>query len=93
MLIGALTVLAQMLGHTIFNHVLRSTSPTVVSLAILFTVPLATVIAAVLVGQTPSPAAIPALALLVAGIGLVIWSRGRNSGRDRPDADSNVEGP
>jgi drug/metabolite transporter (DMT)-like permease len=92
-LIGALTVLAQMLGHTIFNHVLRSTSPTVVSLAILFTVPLATVIAAVLVGQTPSPAAIPALALLVAGIGLVIWSRGRSSGRDRPDADSNVEGP
>ena len=92
-LIGVLTLLAQLLGHSIFNHVLRSTSPTVVSLALLFTVPLATIIAALLVRQTPSPAAIPALALLVAGIGLVIWARDRSGGRGGPDADSNADGP
>ena len=49
----ALTVLAQLLGHTIFNLVLRSTSPTVVSLITLFTVPVAAVIAALALGQTP----------------------------------------
>lgn len=92
-LIGALTLLAQVLGHSIFNHVLRSTSPTVVSLALLFTVPLATIIAALLVGEIPSPAAIPALALLVAGIGLVIWARDRSGRRSGPDADSNADGP
>jgi drug/metabolite transporter (DMT)-like permease len=76
-LIAALTLLAQLLGHSIFNFVLRSTSPTLVALATLFTVPLAAVIAALALGQTPPAAAVPALALLVSGVGLVIWSRGR----------------
>ena len=76
-LILALTLLAQLLGHSVFNKVLRSISPTVVAMATLFTVPLAAVLAALLVGQTPPPAALPALGLLVSGIGLVIWARGR----------------
>ena len=37
--LAALTVGAQLLGHSLFNVVLRTTSPTVVSLAILFEVP------------------------------------------------------
>ena len=49
----ALTLLAQLLGHSLFNLVLRSTSPTLVSLATLFTVPTAAVLAALLLGQTP----------------------------------------
>ena len=48
-----LTFLAQLLGHTLANVVLRTTSPTVVSLAILFEVPGSIVIAALLVGQVP----------------------------------------
>jgi len=68
----AITVLAQLLGHSLFNHVLRSTSPTLVSLATLFTVPLAAVFAATMLGQTPPAAALPALALLLAGTALVI---------------------
>lgn len=76
LLIVALTVMAQLLGHSVFNHVLRTTSPTTVSLATLFTVPLAAVIAALLVNQTPPLAAIPALGLLLAGVALVIWARG-----------------
>lgn len=75
--IAALTVLAQLLGHSLFNLVLRSVGPVLVSLAELFTVPLAAVLAAALLGQTPPLAAIPALALLLFGTGLVISARER----------------
>ena len=79
--IVALTVLAQLLGHSIFNLVLRSTSPTFVSLATLFTVPTAAVLAAVLLDQTPPLAALPAFALLLLGTALVL-----SSGRQRTAA-------
>jgi drug/metabolite transporter (DMT)-like permease len=71
----ALTAGAQLLGHSLFNRVLRTTSPTVVSLAILFEVPGAAAIAAVALGQTPPWQAIPAAALLLLGLALVISSR------------------
>ncbi len=67
-----LTVLAQLLGHTVVNVVLRTTSPTVVSMAILFEVPGAIVVAALLVGQTPPLSVLPAVALLLGGIALVV---------------------
>jgi drug/metabolite transporter (DMT)-like permease len=70
--IAALTLFGQLLGHSLFNFVLRSISPTLVSLSTLFTVPLAAIIAAVALGQTPPPAAVPALGLLLAGTALVI---------------------
>jgi drug/metabolite transporter (DMT)-like permease len=73
--IAALTVFGQLVGHSLFNLVLRSISPTMVSLAGLFTVPLAAIIAAVALGETPPAAAVPALALLVAGTALVITAR------------------
>ncbi len=72
----ALTVFAQLLGHTVFNRVLRTTSPTVVSTAILFEVPGAALIAAAYLGQRPPLAAIPALALLLAGVAVVILAGG-----------------
>jgi drug/metabolite transporter (DMT)-like permease len=75
--IAAITVLGQLLGHSSFNFVLRSISPTIVSLSGLFTVPLAAVIAAVALRQTPPPAAVPALVLLLAGTALVINARAR----------------
>lgn len=75
--IAALTVLGQLLGHSLFNFVLRSISPTIVSLATLFTVPLAAVIAAIALGQTPPAAAVPAMALLLAGTAIVISARER----------------
>jgi drug/metabolite transporter (DMT)-like permease len=81
--IAALTVLAQLLGHTIFNLVLRSTSPTVVSLMTLFTVPVAAVIAALALGQTPPLAALPALALVLAGTAMVI-AAGEREPRGEP---------
>ena len=68
----ALTAGAQLLGHSLFNRVLRTTSPTVVSLSILFEIPGATLIAALFLHQRPPLLAIPAAVLLVAGLALVI---------------------
>ncbi len=68
----ALTAGAQLLGHSLFNRVLRSTSPTVVSLSILFEIPGAALIAALFLGQRPPLLAIPAAVLLLAGLALVI---------------------
>jgi drug/metabolite transporter (DMT)-like permease len=73
----ALTLGAQFLGHSLFNRVLRTTSPTVVSLSILFEVPGASLIAAVWLGQHPHPAAVPGLVLIVLGVAMVITTRDR----------------
>jgi drug/metabolite transporter (DMT)-like permease len=73
----ALTAGAQLLGHSLFNRVLRTTSATVVSLAILFEVPGATAIAAIWLDQHPHRAAIPGMLLLLVGVGLVIAARSR----------------
>jgi drug/metabolite transporter (DMT)-like permease len=77
--IAALTVLGQLLGHSLFNLVLRSTSPTLVSLATLFTVPLSAIIAAIALGQKPPAAAVPALVLLLTGSSLVISATARRT--------------
>ena len=77
--IAAITVLGQLIGHSLFNFVLRSISPTIVSLSGLFTVPLASIIAAVALSETPPAAAVPALVLLLAGTALVINARARAS--------------
>ncbi len=68
----ALTAGAQLLGHSLFNTVLRSVSPTVVSLSILFEIPGAALIAALFLGQTPPLLAVPAAVLLMLGLGLVV---------------------
>lgn len=70
----ALTVAAQLLGHSLINLVLSSTSATVVSLAILFEVPGAAILAAVFLGQHPAAAAIPGFGLLLAGLAVVVRS-------------------
>lgn len=68
----ALTGGAQLLGHSLFNRVLKTTNPTVVSLSILLEIPGAALIAALFLGQTPPLLAIPAAVLLVSGLALVI---------------------
>lgn len=75
----AVTVGAQFLGHSLFNRVLRRVSPTMVSLALLFEVPGAALLAALFLHQTPGRTALPGLVLLVAGIALVIAARGRGA--------------
>jgi len=75
--IATLTVTGQLLGHSLMNLVLRSISPTIVSLATLFTVPGAALIAAVALGEHPPAETVPAVALLLAGTALVISARER----------------
>jgi drug/metabolite transporter (DMT)-like permease len=76
----ALTAGAQLLGHSLFNVVLRTVSPTLVSFSILFEIPGAALIAAAFVsGQHVPVLAVPAAVLLVAGLAIVISSGERES--------------
>jgi drug/metabolite transporter (DMT)-like permease len=75
--IFALTAGAQLLGHSVFNRVLKTTSATVVSLSILFEVPGATVIAAIFLHQAVHVSQIPAALLLLGGLAVVIRSGAR----------------
>jgi len=72
--IAALTAGAQLLGHSVFNRVLRTTSATIVSLSILFEVPGATLLAALFLHQHVRVEQIPAAILLLGGVALVIRS-------------------
>ncbi len=73
-----LTLGAQLLGHSLFNRVLRTTSATVVALVLLFEVPGAAAIAAVTLDQHPPAAVIPAAVLLLVGIAVVVSARSRD---------------
>jgi drug/metabolite transporter (DMT)-like permease len=75
--IAGLTAGAQLLGHSVFNRVLKTTSPTVVSLSILFEVPGATLLAAIFLHQSVPLADLPAALLLLAGLAIVIRAGGR----------------
>jgi drug/metabolite transporter (DMT)-like permease len=75
----AITGGAQLLGHSLFNVVLRSTSPTVVSMTLLLEIPGAALIAAVFLGQHPSRLAVPAAVLLLVGLALVIRATTRRT--------------
>ena len=68
------TATAQLMGHSVFNHLLATTSPMYVSLALLLEVPGAALLAAVILGQQPPVAALAGLAVMVAGMALVIVS-------------------
>ena len=80
----ALTLGAQLLGHTLINHVLRTTSATVTSLAILLEMPGATIIAAIWLGQVPPVSIVPAVMLIFAGLVVVIWSGDRRIPLESP---------
>jgi len=69
-----LTLTAQLLGHSVFNHLLATVSPTVVSLALLLEIPGAALIAAAWLGQVPGPAAFVGLVLILAGMAVVVRS-------------------
>ena len=67
-----LTAGPQFLGHSLVNRVLRTTSPTVVSVAILFEIVGSTLIAWAAFGETPPAGAYPAAVLIAAGTVLVV---------------------
>ncbi len=75
--LAALTVFAQLIGHSLFNLVMRSVSASFVSLAQLVTVPLAMLLAATFLDQPPHPAILPGVVLMLAGIAVVLSSHRR----------------
>ncbi len=84
--IAGLVIGPQLLGHTLVNWVLRSISATAVSVAILFEVVGASVLAALWFDETPSAAAAPAALLILAGVILVIRSGRRRTTEGVPVA-------
>ena len=76
-LIIAVTVAAQLLGHSVFNHLLAAISPTIVSMALLLEVPGAALLAAVFLGQAPPVAVYARSGADLAGLALVVTARSR----------------
>jgi drug/metabolite transporter (DMT)-like permease len=84
--IAALTCAAQLLGHTLFNRVVRGLGPSTTSTAILLETPGAALVAALWLGQTPPAAAYPALAVILAGLALVVLADRRGGASAGPGA-------
>lgn len=86
-LLVLVTLTAQLLGHSVFNHLLATTGPTVVSLALLLEVPGAALLAAWWLGQRPPLGALVGLLVIVAGMALVIVNH------REPVAEPSLEAP
>ncbi len=72
--LAILVATAQLLGHSVFNHLLDRVSPMVVSLTILLEIPGAALIAAAWLGQVPDLTAVLGLVLILVGMVAVISS-------------------
>lgn len=71
------TIAAQILGHTIFNHLLATISPLVVSMMILLEIPGAAVLAAIFLGEQLPSGTYYGLALIIVGLAVVVLHQGR----------------
>ena len=72
---------AQLLGHSLFNSVLKRVSPAIVSLIVFFEVPVSAILAAWWLDQRPPLGIIPGIVLILAGCILVV-TRTRGSSND-----------
>lgn len=70
-----LAVASQLLGHSVFNHLLATVSPTVVSLVILLEVPGAALLAGVFLGESLPVGVYVGLVVLLAGLAVVTVAR------------------
>ncbi|WP_262286976.1 DMT family transporter [Micromonospora sp. MA102] len=77
---------AQLLGHSMFSYALHRVSATTISVLILLEAPGAALIAGVWLGQLPRPLALPGLALLLAGVAVVVLGGARAGRRAVPVA-------
>ncbi|MBL7254715.1 DMT family transporter [Paractinoplanes lichenicola] len=80
----ALVAGAQLLGHSMFSYALQRTSATTVSVLGLLEVPGAALLAWAWLGQEPRAAALPGIALLMAGVAVFILGATR-AGRPAVD--------
>ncbi len=75
LLIAAVTVSAQLFGHSLLNHLLAVMRPVVISLLLLLEVPLAALLAAVFLGQSPPWGVYVGLAMILVGLAVVTSRR------------------
>jgi drug/metabolite transporter (DMT)-like permease len=82
--IAAITVCAQLVGHTAFNHLLATLSPLVVSMIILLEIPGAAVLAAVFLAETLPGGTYAGLALILLGLAVVVTGQRTSARRVEP---------
>ncbi|MFJ5957416.1 DMT family transporter [Paenarthrobacter sp. NPDC092416] len=75
--IVAITVCAQLVGHTAFNHLLATMSPLLVSMIILLEIPGAAILAAIFLGETLPAGTYAGLALILVGLAVVVAGQRR----------------
>ena len=73
LLVLALILGAQMLGHTMFNLSLKRVSPAIVSLIVFFEVPVSAILAFWWLGQHPASGTIPGIIGLLLGCGFFVF--------------------
>ncbi|MEV7607476.1 DMT family transporter [Paenarthrobacter sp. NPDC089322] len=73
----AITVCAQLVGHTAFNHLLATMSPLLVSMIILLEIPGAAILAAVFLNETLPAGTYAGLALILVGLAVVVSGQRR----------------
>lgn len=83
----AVTLLAQIMGHSVFNHLLAVMSPLVVSMIILLEIPGAAILAAVFLGEQLPAGTYGGLGLILVGLAVVIRGQQRRKGRRASSAD------
>jgi drug/metabolite transporter (DMT)-like permease len=89
----AVTLLAQIMGHSVFNHLLAVMSPLVVSMIILLEIPGAAILAAVFLGEKLPAGTYGGLAMILVGLAVVIRGQQRRRNRGRTLADDQPAGP
>ncbi|MCZ2401739.1 DMT family transporter [Paenarthrobacter sp. Z7-10] len=73
----AVTLVAQIMGHSVFNHLLAVISPLVVSMIILLEIPGAALLAAIFLHEKLPAGTYLGLILILAGLAVVITGQGR----------------
>lgn len=86
-LLVLVTLTAQLMGHSVFNHLLASTGPVMVSLALLLEVPGAALLAAWFLDQRPPVEAMAGLLLILCGMACVILNN------RAPHAEPSLQAP
>jgi drug/metabolite transporter (DMT)-like permease len=84
--IAAITVCAQLVGHTAFNHLLAPMSPLLVSMIILLEIPGAALLAALFLGETLPAGTYAGLGLILAGLAVVVLGQKPGRAGRRPAA-------
>ncbi|WP_159823563.1 DMT family transporter [Arthrobacter sp. 9AX] len=91
----AITVCAQLVGHTAFNHLLATMSPLLVSMIILLEIPGAALLAAVFLNETLPAGTYAGLGLILVGLAVVVLGQkpGRAGRRGNTSGTPDQDGP